>query len=109
MCLSLISLRLQQCFYGTALVHSAVAFRHLIERQSQIENLAGVDLPIQHQLYQVWQVTAHWRGTAMQMHVGKEQLCPVEFNPMRYANVAHEPARSCGTDGLHHRFLGANA
>src|SRR5690348_17812247 len=43
------------------------------------------------------------------MHVAKEQLCATEFNPVRHANVAHEPARTCATDSLHHGFLSANA
>ena len=45
----------------------------------------------------------------MHVHVGEEQVCQIEFNPVRNANIAHEPARTCGTDGLHHGFLRANA
>src|ERR1041385_447937 len=47
-----LSLRPQQRLDRAALVHRAVALRHLVERQGQIENLAGGDLPVPHQVDQ---------------------------------------------------------
>src|SRR5947199_6715193 len=108
MCSSLTPLRPQQCFYSAAFVHGLVALSYLIERQSQIENLAGVNLSDEHQLDQFREVAAHRGRSTVQVDVREEQLLAVEFNPVRDANVAHKPTRACGTDGLHHRFLRAN-
>jgi hypothetical protein len=36
-----------------ALVHRAVALRHLLERQLQVEDFAGVDLPVPDQVDQL--------------------------------------------------------
>src|SRR5659263_488945 len=46
----LLDLRAQQRLNRAALVHRAVALRHLVERQGQVEHLAGVDLPLPHQV-----------------------------------------------------------
>src|SRR5579862_6485096 len=69
---SQVSLGLQQRFDGAALVHSAVAFRDLIERQSQIENLARVNLSIQHQLDQFRQVASYRSRPTVEVDVGEE-------------------------------------
>ena len=62
-------LRTQQRLDCTAFVHSAVAFCYLIQRQAQIEDLAGVDLFVQHELDQFRQVAADSGGSSVQMHV----------------------------------------
>src|SRR5215469_5801072 len=53
------SLRIKQRLDCTALVHRTVSLCHLIERQSQIEDLAWVNLPVPHQVDQLGQITAH--------------------------------------------------
>src|SRR4029453_16022769 len=84
------------------LVHRAVALRHLVERQGQVEDLAGVDLPVPHQVNQLGQEAAHRRGATMEIDLGKEQPLAVELDSVRDADVAHGPARPDGTDRLHH-------
>src|SRR5689334_5927126 len=68
-----------------------------------------MDLLVHDQIDQFRKITANRRGTTVQMQVGKEQLCSIQFDSMRNANVAHEPTWTCRTDGLHHGFLRANA
>src|SRR5260221_10809302 len=57
----------QQRLDGAAFVHGAVAFCHLVEGQGQIENLAGVDLPVPHLLDELGQETAHRGGAAVEV------------------------------------------
>ena len=45
----------------------------------------------------------------MQVHVRKEQVLPVERNIVRHADVTYAAATARRVDGLHHRFLSANA
>ena len=98
----------QQRLDRTAFVHRAVAFRHLIERQRQVEDLAGVDLPAQNQVDQVGQVAAHGGGATVQVHAGEEQLHARQFDAVGDADVADVPTGARGADGLHHRFLSAD-
>src|SRR6266849_10707768 len=79
-----------------------------MERQSQVEDFAGVDLPVPHQIDQIGQEAAHRCGPTVEMDVGKEQLLAVEFDPVRDADIADGPTRPCGTDRLHHRLLRAD-
>jgi hypothetical protein len=55
-------LQAQQRLDRATLVHRAVAFRHLIKRQRQIENLAGIDLAVPHEIDQLRQKAADWGG-----------------------------------------------
>src|SRR6266478_1753910 len=82
-------LRRQQRFNRTALVHRAVALRHLTERQLQVEYFARVDLPVPNQLDQVRQVAAHRSRSTVQMNVGEKQLLTVEFDTVWNANITH--------------------
>src|SRR6185312_1650520 len=102
-------LRTKQRLYRTTFVHRPVPFSDLVKRQRQIEHFPRVDLLVEHKVDQFREESADRRWATVQMHLGVEQLGPVEFNPVRNANVTHEPARTCGTDGLHHVFLRANA
>ena len=52
------SLRAQQRLDRAALVHRAVALRHLLKRQGQVEDLAGVDLPVPDQVDKLGQIAA---------------------------------------------------
>src|SRR5579885_359988 len=99
-CLALSDLRSQQRLDGAALVHGAVALRHLVQGQGEIEDAARVDCPVPHQLDQLGQEAAHRSGTAEQADVGEEQPFAVQLDPVRDANVAHGPAWAGGTDGL---------
>jgi toxin ParE1/3/4 len=42
-----------------ALVHRTVALRHLVKRQGQVEDFAGIDLPVPHQANQLRPEAAH--------------------------------------------------
>src|SRR4051794_7969840 len=46
-------LRAQQRLDRAALVHRPVAFRHLVEGQGQVEDPAGIDLPVPDQVDQL--------------------------------------------------------
>src|SRR5215207_2729764 len=101
-------LRVQENLDGAALVHCLVAFGRLVERQSEVEDLARVDLPVPDQLDQLGQEAAHGGGAAVQVHVGEEQLHAGQGDVVRDADVAEVPAGAGGADGLHHRLLGAD-
>ena len=93
-----LGLRLQQRLDRPALVHRAVALGHLVEGQSQVKYLAGVNLSLQHQADQIGQVAAYLGGAAVEMNVSKEQLLAIELHPVRDADVADVSARAGGTD-----------
>src|SRR5579884_2980621 len=99
------ALRAQQRFDGAALVHSAVALRHLREGQLQVKDLARVDFLVPYEVDQRGQVAAHGSGTAVEVNVGEEQFHAVELDPMRNTDVGDVPTGPCGADRLHHRFL----
>src|SRR4051812_7564691 len=67
------SVRMQKRLDGATLVHCPVAFSHLIERQSQIENLAGIDLAVQHQIDQFRQVATNRSRSTVKMNMRVEQ------------------------------------
>src|SRR5207248_11330219 len=77
--------------------------------ERQMDYFSRMVVLVEDQIDQLREVPTNRGWAAMQMHGGKEQLRPFEFNSVRNANVAHEPARTCGTDCLHHRLLRANA
>ncbi len=66
------SLRAQQHLNGTVLVHRTVALHHLVKRQDQVEDLAGVDLLIPDEIDQFGQVTAYRDWAAVEVDVGEE-------------------------------------
>ena len=92
----------QQRLDRAALIHCAVGFRYLVERQGHIEDLAGVDLPVPHQLDQLGQVASHGSRTTMEVDMGEEQLLAVKLDPVRDTDVAHVSATASGLDRLHH-------
>ena len=79
----------QQSFNRAALVHRAIPFGHLIEREREVEDLAWVDLPVPNLLDQFWKIASHRRGTTMQMDVGKEQFLAIEIDFMRHTNIPY--------------------
>ena len=90
-------------------VHRAVALRDLGEGQGQVEHLAGIDLPVPHQVDEVRQVTAHGGGAAVQVDVPKNSSSPVELDAVRDADVTDRATGARRLDRLHHRFLRADA
>jgi acyl-coenzyme A synthetase/AMP-(fatty) acid ligase len=88
--------RAQQCLDGAAFVHGAVALGDLVEWQREIEDLAGVDLVVAHQVDQFGQEAAHRRGSAEQANVGVEQFLAAEVYPMRDPNESSWES-SCST------------
>src|SRR6266571_2659032 len=98
----------EQGLDGAAFVHGAVPLGDLVERQGEVEDLAGVDLAVPDEVDQLGQEAAHRRGTAVQVDVGEEQLLSGELDVVSDADVADVPARPGGANGLHHRLLGAD-
>src|SRR5204863_3029599 len=96
------SLRPQERLDRAALIHRAVTLGDLVERQGEIEDLAGVDLAVAHQVDQLGQEAAYGGGTAVQVDMGEEQLLTLELNPMRDSNIAYVASRARGMDRLHH-------
>src|SRR5882724_4929921 len=86
--------RIKQRFDRTALVHRTVSLCRLIHRQSQVKDLAGVDLPVPNQLDEPGQVTAHRCGSTVEMNVGKEQLLTVQFDTVWNADVTYVATRA---------------
>src|SRR5437773_2513995 len=78
----------QQRLDGAALVHGAISLGYLLERQLEIEDFAGIDGPVLHQLNQLGKVAAHGRRTAVQVHVRVEQLRAAELHTVRNPDVA---------------------
>src|SRR5712692_5494107 len=95
-------LRLKDCLDSAALVHRAVAFRNLIQREGKVEDFAGIDLFRPDQIDELRQKVADWCGTAMKVNVREEQLLSLEFHVMRNADIADVATLSCGADRLHH-------
>src|SRR6266511_3941712 len=73
----------------------------LLERQVQVEDLAGVDLAVPDEVDQLGQEAAHRRGTAVQVDVREEDLLAWELNAVSDTDVADVPAWPGGADGLH--------
>src|SRR5215208_5284632 len=100
--------RPQQRLDRAALVHRAVALRHLLKRQLQVEDLAGVDLPVPDQLDKLGQEAPHRGGTAVQVHMREEELLPRDLHVVEHAHEPDVTACPRGADGLHHRLLRAD-
>src|SRR5260370_11152495 len=75
-------LRAQQRLDGAALVHRAVAFRDLVERQRQIEDLAGIDFPLPHEINQFWQEAAHGGWATVKVGERIEQPLAADLHPL---------------------------
>src|ERR671918_2794610 len=98
----------EQRLDGAALIHGAVGLSDTLERQGQVEDLAGMDFALPDEIDELGQEAAHRRGTAVQVDVGVEHLFAGELDIVEDADVADVPARPGGADGLHHRLLGAD-
>src|SRR5829696_4248506 len=101
------SLRAQQRLDCAALVHRAVALRYLLQRQGQVEDLAGVDLPVPDQVDKLGQEAPRRGGTAVQVHMREEELLPRDLYVVEHADEPDMTACPRGADGLHHRLLRA--
>src|SRR5215218_6396382 len=87
------------------LVHRAVAFGYSIERQRQVEHLAGVDRPVEDESDQLRKIAAHRRGTTEQTDVPEEQIRAIERHAMRHPDVADRSAGARALNRLLHRLL----
>src|SRR5437867_12771863 len=99
----------QQRLDRATLIHRAVTVRDLLERQRQVEDLAGIDLALPHEVDQLGQVAAYGGRSTVEVDVREEQLLPSDLDAMRNTDVAHVSARGGGPDRLHHRLLRADA
>src|SRR4051812_7172645 len=99
----------QQRFDRAALVHRAIALGDLPERQRQVEHFARVDFFVEDQGDQFRKIAAHGCGATEKTDVPEEQVCTIERDAVRDADVADRSAGSRGPDRLLHRLLSANA
>src|SRR3954471_24512733 len=83
-----------------ALVHRPVALGGLVQRQGEVEDAAGVDGAVADELDQVGQEAADRGGTAVQVHLGEDQLVAGQRDVVGDADVADVPAGAGGPDGL---------
>src|SRR5437773_3752867 len=98
----------QQRLDRATLIHRAVTVRDLLERQRQVEDLAGIDLALPREVDQRGQVAAYGGRATVEVDVREEQLLPSDLDAMRNTDVAHVSARVGGPDRLHHRLLRAD-
>jgi hypothetical protein len=79
--------RLKQGLDSTPLVHRLVAIRCLVEREGQVEDLAGVDPPVPDEVDQPGQEPAHRCRAAVQVHVREEQFVAGQLDVMGDTHV----------------------
>src|SRR5437867_10660728 len=85
-------LRPQQRLDRAALVHRAIALRHLIQRQCQVEYFSWINLSIPDQVDQLREEMAHWCRSTVEVNVSEKQLLAVQFHSVRHADVPHMAA-----------------
>src|SRR3954452_15175284 len=98
----------QQGLDGAALVHGPVSLGGLVEGHGEVEDLAGVDLPIPDEIDERGQEAAHWGGCAVQVHAGEEKIRAGQGDVVRPPDEADVAAGAGGVDGLQHRLLRAD-
>src|SRR3954466_9282686 len=96
----------QEHLDGVPLIHRAVPLGGAVERELEVEDLAGVDLTLPDAFDEVGQESAHGRRTAVEVDLREEDLITGQLDIMGDAHVSDVPTRSRGPDGLHHRLLG---
>src|SRR5206468_6900173 len=82
------SLNPQERFDRAALIHGAIALGDLIQRQHQVEDLAGVECSFQDEINQLGQIRPDRSRAAMQMDVAVEQILALEHDPVWYTDIA---------------------
>ncbi len=87
---------------------ACVAGSSLRERQGEVEDLAGVDLPVPDELDELGQVAAHRGRPTERVDAGEEQLDAGDLHVVVDADVAEVSAAAGRTDGLHERLAGAD-
>src|SRR5206468_746322 len=78
----------QQRLDRATLIHRAVTLRNLLERQRQVEDLAGIDLARPHEVDQLGQVAAYGGRTTVEVDVREEELLPSDLDAMRNTDRA---------------------
>jgi len=81
----------------------------LVERQGQVEDLAGLDLAVADQVDELGQEAAYRGGPAAHADVGVQQLLAGQLDTVGHADDADEAAGSGRAQGLGHRLAGADA
>src|SRR3954470_24524878 len=92
----------------SSLVHRLVALGCLLERERQVEDLAGVDLAVQDELDQLRQEATNGGWAAKQVHLGEEELEAVNRDAVADTDEADVSSGPRGVDRLHHRLLRAD-
>src|SRR4051794_23093337 len=98
----------EQHFRGGALVHRSVALRRLVQREGEVEDLAGVDRAVPDELDQPGQVLPDGGRAAVDVDTGHEQLVTGDRDVVEDADETHVTARPGGVDRLHHGLLGTD-
>src|SRR5215213_11897980 len=91
-----------------AIVHRAVGVGGLVERELEVEDLAGVDLAVPYEVDQLGQEAADRGGSTVDAGEAPEEIQAVDGDAVRDADEADMSAGARGMDGLHHRLLGAD-
>jgi hypothetical protein len=90
---------MEQHLDSTALVHRPLALGGLLERQLEVEDLARTDGPVPDQVDEFGEVLADGGGSAVQVHVGEEQLLAGQCDVVRDADVPEVAAGTSGSGG----------
>src|SRR3954451_7554795 len=98
----------QQGLDGAALVHGPVSLGGLVEGHGEVEDLAGVDLPVPDEIDELGQEAAHWGGAAVQVHAGEEQIRAGQGDVVRHPDEADVAAGGGGLGGSAPRGLRAD-
>jgi hypothetical protein len=85
---------LQDGLDRATLVHGAVTFRNLIQREGKVEDLARVNHFRPYQIDRLREKAADWCGGAVKVNVREEQLLTIEFYIVRNADIAEVKFRS---------------
>src|SRR5436190_3282294 len=92
----------QQHLGCAAFVHRLVPVGRFVEREGEVEDLAGVDVAVPDQLDELGQEAAHGRGTAEEVHLGEEQFVAGDRDVVADADEADVAAGAGGAHRLRH-------
>src|SRR5579885_1551727 len=91
---------LEQRLDRAPLVHCAVTFGDFGERQFEIEDLAGLDLALQHAVHEIGEEAPHGRRPAQHALLAVEELPPVESDAVGNADITDRSAGSRASERL---------
>src|SRR3954468_24191264 len=99
------SLRGQQHLGRAPVVHRSVALGGLAQRESEVDDLAGVDLAVPDQVDQLGEEPAHGCGATVEVGEAPEHVHSGYRDVVGDADEADVPAGTGCVERLHHRLL----